>query len=342
MEYTHKIMRGTVGAIINKAIHDIRDDPQRSIRNLADMGDNFSTSQTQKHFFSLARSVLKNPCNPYNKLLVKLVENVNAESVRTLGQNFGYTALSYGAKIIRQKQDVIHSSIPWLLILDFTAEGDDPMDGGQVAALIRDAVSLGIYSFIFRLGASQRALAALLASCRSHPECVFFADIAPGLLFSDSAGEIIKLQNLILSLDAAGFAKEEDTVRAFRALHGARCFYGYHVFYDRNNADSLMSDAFTARMMGYGCIIGAYVGKDRADRELEEKVYRFACSKRGKKGDPLFTLDLYRDAEYVGRSISCGSIMHINGDGGVPGFAGSLKNSSLISLMQTQRGHEKN
>lgn len=53
MEYQHRVMRGTVGVIINKAIRDIRTDPKRSIRNLADLGDNFSTSAAQKRFFPL-------------------------------------------------------------------------------------------------------------------------------------------------------------------------------------------------------------------------------------------------------------------------------------------------
>ena len=117
MEYRHRMMRSTVGGVINRAIRDIQYDPKRSIRNLADMGENFSKSPAQKKFFEMTGDILKRPNNHYNDLLINMIQNVNENTMRTVSLNFGYTSLNYGARILRENSKN-GEKVPWLLHFD--------------------------------------------------------------------------------------------------------------------------------------------------------------------------------------------------------------------------------
>ncbi len=234
MEYRHKLIRGTVSVIINKAIRDIHTDPKRSIRNLADLGDNFSTSAAQKRFFALARDTLKNPDNPYNKLLANVVENVAPEIIRTMGMNFGYTSLNYGADILRTKEAAMGEYIPWLFIFDFSSGKIDTPNFERAVSLITDAVSLGIYSFLFKVGSAEN-LACVLECCARFAECSFFAAVPAEIMTVPVAEQAARTQNLILSVDVTDSRQQKETAGAFRALHEAKCFYGFHAYYSEEN-----------------------------------------------------------------------------------------------------------
>lgn len=335
MEYAHKLMRGTVSAIINKALRDIGSDPKRSIRNLADLGELFSTSQTQKHFFELVHSILRNPGNPYNELLIKMIRNVNLNSVRALSLNFGYSAMSYGSERLRRYGAEYKKQIPWVLILDFRNLEGERMDSGRIASILSEAVKLGIYTHIF-LADNSQDVQTLLKVCKEYPECVFFAAAAPELLTEKHMEQMAKNPNLIVSVDATEPVDEAAAAQLFRRLNAAGCFFGYHVYYNQQNIQQLISDDFTRKMIRNGCLVGTYVNTDCGLEELENQAYQFACSKRGKNGKPLFTIDFYRDINYVGNSISCGNHLVIRGDGKVPGCPANLKQVSLSELIKSE------
>lgn len=327
MEYGHRIMRGTVGMVVGKAIRDIRSDPGRSIRNLADMGGMFSTSPAQKRFFTLARSVLKIPGNPYKELLVRMTRDVSLDSLTALSLNFGYTALVFGAQRLRRYGEEMGRKLPWLLCFGFTPAGGKRLSPERLSALISEAVSFGIYTFIFvaREAGDFRILSQL---CQSHAECVFFLAVAPDLLLTEDTLPQGKIPNLVTAVEVTADS-EPAAGEVFQRLRGAGRFFGYYAFYREEDLDALTSREFTRRMADRGCLIGSYVNADPKENVLEDRVYRFACAERGKKGEPLFALDFYRDSDYVGDSISCGSCLCVRGDGSVPGCSVNLEKETL-------------
>ncbi len=334
MDYRHKLMRGTVSAVTNKALHDIRNDPKRSIRNLADLGELFSTSATQRHFFSLARGILKNPANPYNELLVKMTKNVNLDSVRTLSVNFGYTVLSYGAELLRRHQLELNRRIPWLIIFDLKETGGKRISLQQISAYITDAIALGIYTFIF-MADQPSDMDSIFRICDLFTECVFFVACSSDMMMEDNVETTRTKSNLIVSLDATSYFITDHIAQAFHRLRNDGCFFGFHAIYSDENIPRLTSDEFTHQMIKEGCLIGTYVNQNARLEELENRVYSFACKKRGKNGEPLFAMDFYRDISYVGKSISCGNYMMIRSDGTVPGYQKNLNGMSLPDLMKT-------
>ncbi|WP_444658725.1 hypothetical protein ACRQV7_14250 [Caproiciproducens sp. R2] len=315
MEYRHKMMRTAVGAVIEKAIRDIRSDPRRSIRNLADMGDNFSKTVAQKHFFEIAHEVLKNPDNPYYELILNMIRNVDAETVKTVSLNFGYSCLNYGAEILRTKEAAVKRKLPWLLRFECGPDHADSLGLRRVDEIVSDAVSLGIYTYVFQIGDSTERLGQILELCQNHEECCFFAAVTPNFIFDRNKEQLMRTPNLILSVDMSAGCGEDEANCALRQLHAGKCFYGFHVGYTGENAQRLTSEEFRQRMIDCGCIFGCYVSAGRGDGELEDRIYKYVCSKRGKKGGPLFVFDLDRDERYIGNTILCGTDLFVGADG---------------------------
>nr|WP_319489178.1 hypothetical protein [uncultured Caproiciproducens sp.] len=338
MEYRHKMMRTAVGAVIEKAIRDIQDDPRRSIRNLADMGDNFSKTPAQKRFFELAHEVLKNPDNPYNELILNMIRNVDAATIKTVSLNFGYTGLNYGAEVLRAQEAAAKKNIPWLLRFDCGSDDENSLGLPQMETIISDAVSLGIYTFVFQIEGSVERLGQILELCQNHEECCFFAAVTPDFIFNSHKKQLLKTPNLILSVDMSAGCGEDEANCALRQLHDGKCFYGFYVRYTRENAQWLMSDEFRQRMIDCGCIFGCYVSTDLSDQELQDRIYSYVCSKRGKKGEPLFVFDLNRDERYIGSAILCGTDLIIGRNGTVrlaDGRPADLHSTMISELVKT-------
>lgn len=312
MEYRHKIMRSTIGALINRAMRDITCDPHRSIRNLADLGEEFSKTQVQKDFFEMISEILQEPENPYNSLLVKMIQDVSAETVKTTSLNFGYTSLNYGAEILRQESRK-GVKIPWLVVFDCGTCSEAPFDLLKIDTIISDTKLLGIYTYVIQTDHTPQKLAELSALCKRHAECTFFAALSPEAaahaeLFSAAA-------NLIPVVDVTGCEEGDACDPVLRILHEQKCLYGFYACYNKQNADWLMSDRFAQQMLDAGCLFGGYLNADKTEAALEDELYRYVCTRRGKNGQPPFVFDFYRDAAYIGNMISCGDYLLTDADG---------------------------
>lgn len=338
MEFRHKMMRTAVGVVIEKAIRDIQEDSRRSIRNLADMGDNFSKTPAQKRFFEIAHEVLKDPDNPYNELILNMIRNVDAATIKTVSLNFGYTGLNYGSEVLRAQEAAAKKDIPWLLRFDCSFNDKNSLELPQMEKIVSDAVSLGIYTFVFQMEGSAERLSRLLELCRNHEECCFFAAVVPGFIFDRHKEQMLKTPNLIFSVDMSAECGEDEENCALRQLHEGKCFYGFHVRYTEKNTQWLMSDEFRQRMINCGCLFGCYVNSDTGNQELEDRIYSYVCSKRGKKGEPLFVFDLNRDERYISNAILCGTDVTVGTDGTVRlagGETADLHNTVLSELVRT-------
>lgn len=61
--------RFLVETVVKKALKSIKDSPERGIRNLVDMGLQFSEGRFQKNFFTVAQTMLQNENSAYYSLV---------------------------------------------------------------------------------------------------------------------------------------------------------------------------------------------------------------------------------------------------------------------------------
>lgn len=161
--------RVLIETIVRKALREIQDSPERTIRNLVDMAQHFSKGRFQRHFFEASQKMLENESSPYYALIKDTAYHVDPERLLTFGINVGYNACTLGARQIRETEEKEGYNIPWALSLHLNAKIlNDHIE--RYHHIISQGEELGIHMW-FLLCHSQPDDALELVS--QHPESAF-------------------------------------------------------------------------------------------------------------------------------------------------------------------------
>ena len=212
-----------VEIVVKQTLKNIKDNPERGIRNLVDMALQFSTGKFEANFFTIIQTMLQNENSAYYDLIRNTVKNTDVERLYTFGMNLGYNGCTEGAKRIRCSEEKLNCNIPWALSLQIDKltfeEYHEKYD-----ALIYEGESLGIFTWmLFLLNHSAETL----SLARTHSDsafCIFCEteDLTPAFL-----DEVTKLNNIMLIVhyneNADGFF---DTLRKMGLLYSIWFQYG--------------------------------------------------------------------------------------------------------------------
>ncbi len=168
---------------IKNAIKQIKDDPERSIRNVVDMALNFTNGRFQKHLLTSAQTMLKNENSCYYKLIPDMVFNVDEKRIITFGMNIGYNSCTIGAKKIREIEAAEQYNIPWAISLDISGNKYITHTSAY-HSLIEQGMHMGVYTWNIH---SHGELHHILELAEIFPECAFpifcsSEEISPAIL----------------------------------------------------------------------------------------------------------------------------------------------------------------
>ena len=298
MELQQRIIRRTIHLAVRKAMEDIKGNPERSIRNLIDLGRMFAKTKNQAWFFDMAKNVFSNPQNPYRALAKRVVLNIDNETVRTVGLNLGHSSLIHGAKRLKRQQGIGGIPLPWVFVLDLRQMRADAY--GDLNALIRQSCDLGVFTYVI-CADREETVQHVGALARHFKECAFLFKLDADLILDDTLRVLEGLHNAVISVkvDAEKHRKSQE---AFRLLRKHRCLYGFHLVYEEN-ADRVASRAFIRQAIEWGNLFGVYIAGEGVTAACREKVYAFVCQERGGGGQPLIALEWARDLDEIGRRI---------------------------------------
>jgi len=277
---------------------------RRSLRNLIDLGLLFSTSENQKLFFNAAKKVIVNPKNPYNSLVKRMISDVNNDTIKKVSLNLGYSSLIYGANKLKKRQDYLGVPIPWLLIFDINESSSDFFH--QMEHLIREGRELGIHSYIACLH-EKDDIPTICETVKRFDECLFILKVTSGLISEQTAESLGKIHNTMISVQIIGtdFSCGSDK-NAFRILKQNRCLYGFHVSYNEDTMKQLTTPEYIRSAISLGNLFGIYMAENGVSDTCRDAVYAFACNTRGENGQPLITLEWFRDMRVISEKILSG------------------------------------
>ncbi len=232
-----KTMSGIlIEAALKTTLHRLKDDPERGIRSLVDMGLRFSRTPFQQQFFKLSQTVLEDEKCPYYDLVQDIFSYADTDRLQRFGMNLGYHSCICGSKQIRDKERHLGCGIPWAVLLQI-----DPEKGEQLTQL-DDAVSegekLGIYTWLlFPSADPERALDLL----RAHPGSAFFLCCAPEQIQPALIDSLADLPNGMPALRI-----QEDPGETYARLREAGIPYSvWHVYGEEDLPAIRSGDLFT-------------------------------------------------------------------------------------------------
>lgn len=230
LNYTFDLRRMLCEATVERALRDIQREAKRSLRNLVDLGMNFSHGRFSSHFFGMVQTMLTDEQSAYFEAAQDLTQRVNTDTIKTFGINVGLEGCTRGARRIREQESREGCNVPWALTI---CAGDRGVRIADCLRLVEEGSALGICVYVLLDCGLTGDDIQLLAS--SYPKCAF-------CLFSDSfcasLRELTQLQdlhNVMFFVDGDSSARSD----SMRNLKTGRFLYGMYRWYDDDSFDAV-------------------------------------------------------------------------------------------------------
>ena len=279
---------------IRNVIKQIKDDPERNIRNAIDMALTFSRGRFQQHFLKSAQTMLQDPTSCYYKLVPDLINNVDTERIVSFGMNIGYNSCTIGARKIRDIESLSDFNIPWSLFLELS--GDDYQKNSHpIHSLISQGRDLGIYTWLIY---SLDSLCYFLELARSFPECTFTffcnaEEITPSLL--DEANDIYNIMFVL---------KYDDDIEAACALLRSRKFlYSISYYYDEKDIKKIINDELLIETENLYSVFTLLYSKPTSFKEVSS-AYQHVLHTRAAQKYKTIPFDIIYDNYWIDSIIS--------------------------------------
>ena len=295
--------------------------------------------------------ILDHPESNMYQLIMRVIEEVDPEVVKTVFSNFFLNAAILGWPKQEKLRTEYNCNIPWAILLDPTSACNLHCTGcwaaeygnklnltfDEMDSVITQGKELGIYLYMFTGGEPLVRKEDIIKLCKKHSDCAFLAYTNGTLVDEKLCEQMVEVGNFYLAISLEGFEAVNDLRRgngvygkvmhAMELLKQYGLIFGTSICYTSKNIETVTSDEFVDLMVEKGCRYAFYfhympVGNDAAVELLptmQQRIYmkdRVRQIRNMKDGKGIFTMDFQNDGEYVGGCIAGGrNYFHINANG---------------------------
>lgn len=210
----------------------------------------------------------------------------------------------------------------------------DDLELEVIDRIIQEGKELGI-AFFTILGGEPFLRDDMFSIYEKHSDVFFHVYTNGTLLNRQRVEKLANLGNVMPEISIEGFEHETNERRgkniykkaqkAMDLLKEYRIPFGYSVTVTRKNIETITSDRFVDMMIEKGAIIGWYflympIGKNPDISLMPTPQQRLYLKQRRsyiRENKPLFIIDFWNDAPYVGGCIAARRYLHINHKGDV-------------------------
>lgn len=210
-----------IKAAVNKGIMDIKENPERGIRNLIDLAMPIVKSPYLKNFLSISQKELQKKDSAYYSLVAGAISDTNTDLLTNIGINLGYICWSAGANTIRAIEEKEHFNIPW--IMTFDTKGWQDFDMAMPRKIISEGKNLGIYCYEFFIDKDFSHLDELLAMIKLKKNRTFLLMTHSSHVNEKLINAIHSSKNIFVAVDCE--SDEADFARAVSLLKEHGCFF---------------------------------------------------------------------------------------------------------------------
>ena len=158
---------------VKHGFREMREDPERSLRQLADLGKQFSKNRFQEDIFSVIQEALSNEDSAYYSMIENALNNFDETALETFGTNVGYNAWTCGARNLRAKEIETGRAIPSTIYFRYDAGREDGLSLAEMEKVIKEGSDMGIFLYYIREMGEGVNNCELLDLFGRYPECAF-------------------------------------------------------------------------------------------------------------------------------------------------------------------------
>lgn len=280
-----------IETIIKKTLREIKDSPERSIRNIVDMALHFSKGRFQHSFFSAAQTMLQDERNHYYELIKDTVYHVEEERLLNFGINLGYNGCTKGADIIRKTEKTEGYNIPWMLTLQLNPKQQD-----RYEAVISQGETMGIHTWLLIV---EQDTELALTLVKRHSDSAFILMCKPDSVTSAFLEYASVCTNLMITV-----FNEVGCEEVCSRLREARLLYAVCFCYDEHDVEQIENgELFEDAEQLHPVFTGLYAAKG-CPQSAQKRVWQAASRARTGQCYQTIAWELRFDSEYVDSIIS--------------------------------------
>lgn len=303
MEKKSKITYAMIETAIDKGIRDIKENSNRGIRSLLDLGIHFSTGSFQKEFFIIAKQMLDNDNSPYYELVNRIIQNTDPWILKHFGINVGYNCWTYGAEKIKKFESQNGYNVPWSIVFDFLQETEDILSEEEISNILNSGEHNGIYSGMFFVNIDKEYLNSLLKILELHKNSSYFIFLKPDMITDEIAKILIQAGNIVpvLAMDSQN---NSICKSAADILMNSKCLYGVYSMCNDFNIEYIMNDTYLRQIEDLHSDFAFFISQSLSRAQNKERFSQFIKTARSAIKYPFFIFDFYEDYKAVSRMIS--------------------------------------
>lgn len=290
---SYALSRALIETVIRKGIKDIKESPDRSIRNLIDMGLNFSGGRFQKDFFTAAQTMLQNENSAYYRFIADRVAHTDTEKIVTLGLNIGCNSCTMGADRIRELEKICGFNIPWSVsftVTDFEHHRED------YTSLVRQGEKLGIYNWVIY---SDDCINNLIEFADGFKDCSFILCCRPGDITPCVTDEAENVNNIMFAV-----YHSDGVENACSMLRAAGFVYAVLHIYGENDLQAILNGEFICDTDVLYPSFTGFIADKSCSEKTRQTVYQYITETRSSQRYATVLWDMINDSRFVDSIIS--------------------------------------
>ena len=289
------LARTIIETMLNKALRDIERDPDRSIRNLIDLGINFAKGRFQQEFLHVLQEMMKNEQSAYYTLVKNVVSDTDHRRLMTIGMNIGFQACTVGATLIRDNEERLHFNIPWIYQVNF---GEKGLTCEDLDKLIRQGKELG--TFIYLLNEDGSIGEEHISILKKHNDCAFILLVTAEKILGNLMDRLESTCNCLILVEDGSelMAEAADELKKHEFL------YGIYLRCSREAEERYFKSEYLEQITDTGASFCVLMPEDQFSFEEDMLRKEKTAQIRGQQEYPFILVDYTSDVQRIDRVIS--------------------------------------
>ena len=228
--------RALIETRARQALRDMKDSPERSMRNFVDLGVHFTEGRFKEDLLVTLQELLQNENSAYYKLVTDTIHHTESENLLTFGMNVCYDSCTSGAETIRKIEANEGFDIPWTLFVKINNE-EYSLWTPIYEKTVAHGKKLGIHTYLLFSRNNHEQLLPLISE---NKDCAFVVLCEPKTVTEKLLDDFVGCNNLMLSV--AFSEKTDETARACTLLRERKMLYSIHMMYNDDTAQCITED----------------------------------------------------------------------------------------------------
>lgn len=286
--------RMLVESTIRRVLKNIQESPERTIRNLVDLGLDFCGGRFQTQFLETMQKMLSNQNSAYYELAKDVAASVDHDILINFSRNLGYNGCTKGAKVIRELEAKRGFNIPWALNLVINEEKLETV----YPDLLRQGEELGIYTYLLFADCRPERIIPLL---RGQPDSAFVLVLHSYQIDVSFIQKIKPVKNAMIAV-----CVDKDTKETCQKLRNSGLLCAVYQSYGEADKPYILSGNWLASVLPARPVFAFLQAEPSCCAATQKEIYDYVISVRDGQQYPVVLMDVKQDTMMIDQVVSDG------------------------------------